>query len=281
MKRSVRQRCGFGCILCGKPLYQYDHILGWANVKRHREEEILLLCAEHHDEKTKGLLLEADVREANENPFNLRSDVTVPYTLRFTGNDYRFDIGTIIFSGSLDTNGPFVQPIRIDGTPVLSVRLEDSHYLLTLYIADESGRIVMMIRENELVLSSWVWDVEFVARRIIIREGMGKVLVDIEFNLPEGFRIRRGRLLWNGIGLLVTEHWAAVLNNSALLADISIVGCAAGLVLGADRERIGAAFRMPGIRRRGWDRTEAIRWVKNTASESGLDNVDDIAGMSD
>jgi hypothetical protein len=281
MKRSIRQRCGFGCVLCGLPLYEYEHILGWANVNRHHEDEILLLCAEHHTEKTKGLLSDEIVRAANESPLNLRSDVTAPYTLQFAGNDYRFDVGTITFSGNLDRDGSFVQPIRVDGTPILGVRLEDSHYLLNLYIADETGRIVMTIVDNELVFSSWVWDVEFVGRRIIVREGLRKVLIDIEFNPPEGLRIRRGRLLWNRIELLITENWAAILNNRTLLSRVSVVGCSTGLALGADNERSGAALRIGGIPRREWNRAEAIRWAKKTASESGLGELEDIAGMDE
>jgi trigger factor len=248
-------------------------------VKRHQEDEILLLCPHHHAEKTKGLLTDEIIRAANEDPFNLRNGVTTPYTLLFAGNDYHFDIGTNTFSGNLDRDGSFVQPVRIDGTPILGVRLEDSHYLLNLYIADESGRIVMTIIDNELVFSSWVWDVEFVGRRIIVREGFRKVLIDIEFNPPEGLRIRRGRLLWNGIELLITEKWAAILNNRLLLNGVSVNGCATGLVLGSDRERFGTAFRFDGIKRRDWNRADAIQWVKKTASDSGIGELEDIAGV--
>ena len=44
IKRQVRQRCGFGCIICGLPIYEYEHMEEWAKVKRHRTEEITLLC---------------------------------------------------------------------------------------------------------------------------------------------------------------------------------------------------------------------------------------------
>jgi hypothetical protein len=56
MEKEVRRRCGFGCVMCGLPLYEYDHILGWSNVQRHVAEEITLLCDMHHREKTNGLL---------------------------------------------------------------------------------------------------------------------------------------------------------------------------------------------------------------------------------
>ncbi len=76
MQREIRQRCGFGCVICGLPLYEYDHLLGWANVKRHVAEEITLLCDKHHREKTAELLPIEHVREANKTPYNLREGVS-------------------------------------------------------------------------------------------------------------------------------------------------------------------------------------------------------------
>src|SRR3982750_2806106 len=93
MKREVRQRCGFGCVICGLPLYEYDHLLGWARVQRHVAEEITLLCDQHHREKTSGLLPEAPVIEANSAPFNLRTGVSRPYDLHFDGEMCSIEIG--------------------------------------------------------------------------------------------------------------------------------------------------------------------------------------------
>jgi hypothetical protein len=88
MKRSIRQRCGFGCIVCGLPLYEYDHIDGWANTLTHDEDRIVLLCSRHHDEKSRGLLPLQVVSEFHESPFNRRGDVSTPYSLWFTGTEY-------------------------------------------------------------------------------------------------------------------------------------------------------------------------------------------------
>lgn len=59
-------------MVCGLPLYEYDHLLGWAAVQRHVAEEITLLCDKHHREKTLGLLSNEAVRAANANPLNLQ-----------------------------------------------------------------------------------------------------------------------------------------------------------------------------------------------------------------
>jgi hypothetical protein len=76
IQREIRQRCGFGCIICGLPLYEYEHMEGWASVKRHVAEEITLLCDKHHKEKTNGLLPLDMVREAINNPYNLREGIS-------------------------------------------------------------------------------------------------------------------------------------------------------------------------------------------------------------
>ena len=93
-KRDIRRRCGFGCVFCGIPLYEYDHMLGWANTHTHVSEEITLLCDQHHREKTAGLLPIEVVREADANPFNLRSGSSKPYDLHFSGDSCEAILGS-------------------------------------------------------------------------------------------------------------------------------------------------------------------------------------------
>src|SRR4051794_32123878 len=73
IKRAVRQRCGYGCVRCGLPLYDYDHLEGYANLPRHVASELTLLCPNCHDQKTKGLLPNEAVRRANDDPLNRRT----------------------------------------------------------------------------------------------------------------------------------------------------------------------------------------------------------------
>jgi len=42
IQREVRQRCGFGYVICGFPLYGYDHLKDWANFKEHIANDITL-----------------------------------------------------------------------------------------------------------------------------------------------------------------------------------------------------------------------------------------------
>src|SRR5688572_25130200 len=87
IKRKVRQRCGFGCVVCGNPFCDYDHMEEWAILQRHRASEITLLCKQHHGEKTNGLLPLEQVLEANRDPHNRRKGVSSPLKFHFRGRD--------------------------------------------------------------------------------------------------------------------------------------------------------------------------------------------------
>lgn len=277
LAREVRQRCGFGCVICGIPLFEYDHLLGWANVSRHRAQEITLLCDQHHREKTAGLLPDSIVHESNEHPYNLRSGESAPYNLWYGGNTYKFDIGNNHFFGTIPATGLEVQPLRIDGVPVLSARLEDGHYLLSFEILDSTGTLVAKVHDNELVMSATVWDVELIGTSLTIREGHRRVLVDIQFSPPSGVKIRRGRFLRNGVELLVSERWAALLNNCMLLAGSSCSGGVAGLVVGDDADTMPAAFRIADVPRDGWDRSASLRWVREQEA-AAVQSLSDVYG---
>ena len=86
IQREVRQRCGFGCVICGFPLYEYDHLKDWANVKEHIANDIILLCDRHHREVTSGLLPRRKVIEANKIPYNFKTGKSKPYVLHYEGN---------------------------------------------------------------------------------------------------------------------------------------------------------------------------------------------------
>ena len=130
MKREVRQHCGFGCAMCGLPLYTYEHMLGWANVHRHVAEELTLLCYQHQYEKTHGLLSIEDVKRADLNPYNLREGISKPYTLHYSGSNCIADIGRNVFSFQDDGSNPEFVAFAIDEEPIIGFRLDNGHWLL-------------------------------------------------------------------------------------------------------------------------------------------------------
>ncbi len=195
IKRKIRQRCGFGCVICGLPLYEYEHLLGFAKVKRHVEKEITLLCDQHHREKTSGLLPIDVVLEANEHPYNLRNGVSKPYDLHFSGISCNVILGNNLFYSRYMGYGTVMVPVSVDNISLIQFTLGDKHLLLTMNIFDESNKPILQIDENQLVYSTSPWDIEFVGRNLIIREAKSNILIDFSFEAPNKIRINRGRLL--------------------------------------------------------------------------------------
>lgn len=268
--RSVRRKCGFGCVICGFPIYEYDHVEGWVNTRSHQENQIVLLCPTHHAEKTRGLLTIVDVQKARRDPFNLQSGTSSPYELKYSGNEYFFDIGTNKIFGQLTENNLFAQLVRVDDQILLGVRLEDGRFLITMTLCDNQGHEVLRIKDNALMYNVQTWDVEFVGKRLKIREQSKQIIVDIEFGSPSKVFVRRGRFLRNGVDVLVTEKWAAVLNNTTLLQGNHLENGTIGLAIGND-PMYGAAIALSGVPREGWDRDGAIIWAQKQASDLSED----------
>lgn len=269
MKRAVRQRCGFGCVVCGMPLYEYEHLLGWAEVKRHVAAEITLLCDQHHREKTSGLLPADAVAAANSQPFNLRMGVSKPYDLHYSGSFCEAIVGGNSFTTTDAGYGTSMAAIVIDGTPMLGFVLADGHLLLHMNLFSETNELVLSIRNNELVYSVSPWDVRLVGRRLEIREASGQFLVDISFEPPNVVRVTRGRFLYNGVEIVLDPNYALITNNRTLISECSDVNCVAGLVIGpTDDGLLPCMFRVPEVSRYSLERREeATAWANARLSK--------------
>jgi hypothetical protein len=262
IQREVRQRCGFGCVICGMPLYEYEHMLEWAQVKRHVAEEITLLCDQHHREKTSGLLSVEMVKQADSNPFNFRAGVSKPYDLHYSGDACEVNIGGNRFSAAAGSYGSSMAALVIDDVPMLGFVMGDGHLLLHLNLFDEANRLILRIANNWLVYSVSPWDIRLVGRRLEIREGQGRFLIEIEFRVPNEIVISRGRFLYNGVEVVVNPDYALITNNRTLLSENSAIGCANGLVLGTAEQESGAMIRISDISRYSEEnRKQAIKWA--------------------
>src|SRR5438045_2387632 len=66
IKREIRQRCKFCCIICENGLFQYHHFNPeYQFAKQHDPNGITLLCPNHHSEATTKLLTFEQITEAD------------------------------------------------------------------------------------------------------------------------------------------------------------------------------------------------------------------------
>jgi trigger factor len=201
IKREVRQRCGFGCVICGLPIYEYDHKPGFANTLQHRADEITLLCPNHHAEKTKGLLPKGRVEEADRNPLNRRQSDTSIHSLWFSGFAPEIVLGKLLFTCE-DSRRPTVMiPVLVRGYAPIGFTLDSNGLMLNVDARDSTNKSVLLIKESELILSTGVWDATFVGQSLRIWDTSGSLSIDLKFAPPNRIIFLRYHTITMGISI--------------------------------------------------------------------------------
>ncbi len=262
VKREVRQRCGFGCVICGFPLYEYDHMNQWAVVKEHKAEDLTLLCDKHHKEVTNGLLPREKVQEANENPYNNGAGKSSPWLLHYQGDSCEVEIGGNYFTTSSEGNVAQSIPVLVDGIALIYFIMDDGNLLLNMVLFDQFNEVVLQIVDNELFYSVSPWDIEIEGSRLTIREKARHFLVSIHFEPPNKILIDKARLLCNGVEILVKPDHILLTNNNTLLKGNKAINTRAGLIIGSTPIPIGGFMSVQGVNRYLGDTRESIKWAK-------------------
>jgi hypothetical protein len=215
IKREVRKRCGFGCVICGCPIYEYDHMMDWAIYKRHVASEITLLCSQHHTEKTSGLLPLEKVLEANKTPYNLRKGISKPYNLHFYGKKAFIGFGNDEIDIN-DNGGAFSQVILflIHGMPLFECLIQDDTLNLSLILFDKNGKLALQIINNELIIKSDVWDIYFIGNKLKVNKKHHDVMMEIEFKAPNKLIIRKGTFYYKNIEIKISKEGISITNLS-------------------------------------------------------------------
>ncbi|GHD21394.1 hypothetical protein GCM10010313_54910 [Streptomyces violarus] len=249
IKREVRQRCGFGCVVCGKPFYEYDHIDEYSKVREHDPENLTLLCPDHHAEKTRGLRSTAQVRASNADPFNRRMGSSSPYMLAYGGAVSKVSIGSNSF---VQTMGSVSEPLVLNGEPRVRVRTESGNLLVSARLFDASGAIILTIDDNELKYDTSIWDVEFVADRLVVREAHRKILAKLVFSPPDSITVERAYFSHEGLSVQVTAREIVYATERGRLSfsgnSVLDIPYPRGIVLTDEKHVVGdlpAAFHFP------------------------------------
>ncbi len=200
-KREVRQRCGFGCVICGKAIYHYEHIdPEFVDAKTHDPSSITLLCGGCHDKGTRGILSKETIKRHNANP-----------KCRETGFSFEaFDIGTepveVLLGTVTARNVKTLLRVGDDDVFSISPPLEDGQpFLINACFYDENGAPVLWIEKNEWRSSSDNWDVRVVGKHLKIRSNPGSFALVIRADPPHRLIIERMDMVHKGVSIYCKE----------------------------------------------------------------------------
>lgn len=267
IKREVRQRCGFGCVLCGFPLYEYDHIREWSEVERHVADEITLLCRKHHGEKTNGLLPHELVAAANRDLHNKRTGVSKHAMLHYSGSEVEIRMGGSAFRYHDLPDGCFFAPLVVDRLPLIGFTHDQGQLLLHFVAFDESNSCILEIDDNELVYNASQWDIEWIAQTLTIREQHRKILLQIIFSPPNQITISKGRILLNGIEILLGRDYFFIANSQFFANKLLVENFQIGICIGGAIPNVLSAIRVDKVSRYKLDRKQARQHLRKYLNE--------------
>ena len=204
-KRQLRQEAGFGCCICGNPVFQYHHIMDWALTKFHDPSDMMVLCPNHHHEATVRALTELEQRKWKARPLNIAKGY-VDGLLKITEPGVAVEVGTNYLIG------PGFKFI-VDEAPLLALdRDSDGRLQLSLDLYDATDSMLLTIHNNEWITGDPIpWDVEFSHRRFVLRRKSGEVALSIDarqtpillygqlWRKGQLFEMKNDRLQFNGV----------------------------------------------------------------------------------
>lgn len=194
IKLQVRKNCGFGCVICGTGIVDYEHVdPEFKDAKIHDPNCIALLCPGCHAMVTRKQWSKARVKLAMRSPKSLQEGATRQFFDFCEGNPV-LKIGETILYGT----ETFIHFKGLDLLSVLPPEEEGGPFRLSGAFADSTGQVSLVIKENEWFASSSSWDVEVVGPRITIREGERNIALVLRVDPPNLLCIERLNMLIAG-----------------------------------------------------------------------------------
>ena len=182
----VRQVCGFGCVICGSSIVEYEHVdPPFAEAMVHDPSNIALLCPQCHGKVTAGFWTKDRVAAA----------IAAPCSKQQGFSSEIFELGkshpTVGFGGVAIRNCEV--PILVHDLPPFEVQTAEeagAPFRLSAYFFTSTGVPSLEIHSNEWFAHATNWDVEVTGRVITVRDAPGHVSLQLEANPPTGLTVR-------------------------------------------------------------------------------------------
>jgi hypothetical protein len=231
IKREIRKRCGFGCVICGSAIYEYEHIdPPFSEAKEHEPSKITLLCKSCHGKVTNKMWSKDKVKRSNKNPKCLQKGFSSEF----------FDINTDRFEVILGSSS-WINPktvLEISGEPLLQIEppdAEEAPLRISAKFYDIAGNEIFRIIQNEWQSLITNWDIEVKGPRIKIRNAPRKIILVIRAEPPSRLVVERLNMFYKSTQIIGREgkEIKVVTPGGRSIHGKQIVGinCEAGIVV--------------------------------------------------
>lgn len=195
IKREVRRRCGFGCVICGLGFYDYEHFApDFADALTHDPDGITLLCMQCNQKRNRKVLSAETVSRHNADPRCLKEGFANEWL------DVSTDSVEVVFAGSTFTDCTHI--LNICGDNVLSIlppEFPGEPCRVSGLFADDTGATTLRIDNNQWLAGADNWDVEWIGKTLTIRKGPGDIVLVLKTLPPRKLIVERLSMHINGI----------------------------------------------------------------------------------
>lgn len=202
VKRTVRQRCKFGCVICRLAFFQYDHFdPEFKDATQHRPEGICCLCSTCHQEVTSGRysreFVEKRVKQIAESDAQPTSP---PLDLH--------DCTECLTFGGLKYNLIPINLIEVYGETLLAIHPRNGSEpgSITGKFFSDTGNEALSIIRNEIIFNSKNWDIEVVGRSIKVRSAPRQICLEMELNPPQSLVVKKIDMCFRDVHVFANQH---------------------------------------------------------------------------
>lgn len=226
VRREVRRNSGFGCVVCGGGLYEYEHVdPEFKDAEEHLAQCITLLCPGCHGKVTKGQWSKEKVKRHMADPVAVKQGYASEIFDLCRGHPF-------ITVGGMTLSHCRI-PIRVFGRDILRIdppEEDGGPFLLSGNLCDELGRPTLVIDKNEWKASSDSWDVKTEGAALEIRNRPGDIVLRLVASPPDGLTIERLKMCFGPVEIFATADLLKIGGPlgggtfSKCMADYSHVG---------------------------------------------------------
>lgn len=232
VKKEVRQRCGFGCVICGLAFYDYEHFEpDFAEATEHSPDGITLLCSQCNQKRARGRLSRETVALANSSPKCLKDGVSSEFF------DFHSSPIEVVFGGAKFFDCQYL--LVINGYPILKISPPEEAGLpikLSGLLTDPKGKKLVTILDNRFFLEAGTWDIEKIGAKIIFRDSTNDIVLAIKLDPPRRIIIEKLEMMFQNILLRGDKDYLNISLNKGKdwihIRSANISRCYAGIVIG-------------------------------------------------
>lgn len=218
IRRQVRQQSGYGCVICGMGVIQYEHVHPeFHEAKVHDPSAITLLCPSCHSKVTTGFYSKLKVVQAMKSPAAKMAGFSKDF-FDFCGPHPSIKIGGM-------TLHRCQSPVMIYDRPILKIespKEPGSPFLLSGIFCDEEGNPTLKIVENEWRANADSWDVEVSAGQITVRDSPRNVVLKLKVIPPHTILVERLKMRF---GFVDIDIGGETINFKTSISELSLSNC--------------------------------------------------------